>query len=381
MINTINMKKQPKPSLKPSELVSAKEACATAGISAATLYAYVSRGLVRTYPDPDDARRSRYDAHDVDALVARKKRPRTRSEIARSTIEWGEPILRSAVSQIRDGRLYYRKRDATTLAGTESFETVTSLLTGTGLDFDRSSAHPTHTPSSHPLDTIMMALVKEAAKTSGRDGPRRGARLINQVIAAGSGVAARKDEPVHTQVARGLGAKPSEQDIIRRALILCADHELNPSCYAARVAASTGANLAASLLAGIAAFSGPRHGRMPDLCAAWLDSPDEPRLKTPEQSVPPGFEHRLYPQGDIRALDLLKECPAPEDWQKKADMVLQQTGAHPNVTFALACMERRLNLSKGASCALFAIGRSVGWVAHVLEQRKVGPKIRPRAFI
>ena len=106
----------------------AEEACHAADISAATLYANVSRGLVRAGADPNDARRCLYDKRDIESLVARKKRSRTRTAIAHSTTDWGEPILHSAVSQIKDGRLYYRKQDAVTLADIASVETVATLL-------------------------------------------------------------------------------------------------------------------------------------------------------------------------------------------------------------------------------------------------------------
>lgn len=356
--------------------LNAEEACAAAGISAATLYAYVSRGLVRAIADPEDARRSLYDRRDIEALMARKKRSRSRSAIAHSTIDWGEPILRSAVSQIRDGRLYYRKQDTVALAETAGVEAVAKLLAGIDLKAQQRPTGHDLGSGPHPFDRIALVLAAEAARSTGQDGPRRAARLVNCIVAAATGVEAEGNEPVHAQVARGLGAPPKEADIIRRALVLCADHELNPSCYAARIAASTGANLASALLAGIAVFNGPRHGRMPELCKAWMEAEASPRADHPA----PGFGHRLYPDGDIRAIDLLKVCPASDDWQEKADRVLMDTGHRPNVTFALASIEHRLKLSAGASSALFGIGRSIGWVAHILEQRKSGAQIRPRAF-
>lgn len=365
-----------KPAQKRHDRLNAEEACVVAGISAATLYAYVSRGLVRAIADSEDARRSLYDRRDIEALVARKKRSRTRSAIAHSTIDWGEPILRSAVSQIKDGRLYYRKQNAVTLAETAGVEAVARLLSGIDLDTNRLPTDHDLKPGGHPFDRIAMVLAAETAKSNGQDGPRRAARLIKSICAAATGVEAESGEPLHIHVARGLGAKPGDADIIRRALILCADHELNPSCYAARIAASTGANLASALLAAVAVFNGPRHGRMPELCTAWMKSAKDPK----GDRSPPGFGHRLYPDGDVRAVALLKECPATGDWQERADYVLLETGHHPNVTFALANIEHRLELSANASTAVFGIARSIGWVGHILEQRMSGAQIRPRAF-
>ncbi len=365
-----------KPTSQSRDRFNAEEACAAAGISATTLYAYVSRGLVRAIVDPEDARRSLYDRRDIEALVARKKRSRTRSAIAHSTIDWGEPILRSAVSQIKDGRLFYRKHDAVTMADTAGVEAVAELLAGIDLNASQRPTGHDLNLGRHPFDRIAIVLATEAAKSTGQDGPRRAARLIQCIFAAATGVEAQGNEPLHAMVARGLRAKPGDADIIRRTLVLCADHELNPSCYAARIAASTGANFASALLAGIAVFNGPRHGRMPELCTARMEAAEDLTGDRP----PPGFGHRLYPDGDVRAIELLKICPASEDWQKKADQVLKETGHRPNVTFALASIEHKLELSVGASSALFGMARSIGWVAHILEQRKSGAQIRPRAF-
>ncbi|WP_051644577.1 citrate/2-methylcitrate synthase [Labrenzia sp. DG1229] len=267
------------------------------------------------------------------------------------------------------------------LADTSSVATVAALVTGIkGATFNTAKIAAQTSAIQDTLGRITLALAAEAAQPTGQDGPRRAAHLIGCVIAAGSGANPLNDEPIHHQVARGLGVSEKDYDIVRKALVLCADHELNPSCYAARVAASTGADLASALLVGVAAFNGPRHGRMPSSCTQWLDDQQCELSGSSAERPPPGFGHRLYPDGDIRATNLLAVCPAPAAWQKRADAVFKQTGHRPNITFALACVERRLGLTAGAAMALFAIGRSVGWVAHILEQRKSGAQIRPRAF-
>ena len=83
-----------------------------------TLYAYVSRGRVRAEPDPSEPRRSRYRASDVAALAQRKARGRRAADVATAAIDWGEPVLASAITTVRDGRLYYRGYDAVELAPT-----------------------------------------------------------------------------------------------------------------------------------------------------------------------------------------------------------------------------------------------------------------------
>lgn len=167
--------------------------------------------------------------------------------------------------------------------------------------------------------------------------------------------------------------------------MLLADHELNPSAFAARVAASTGASLAACALAGLAALSGPRHGGAP---AALGRLRDEARARGAEAAVAdrvaedrgiPGFGHPLYPDGDPRALALLERFTPAEDLVRLADQVRSTTGLAPNVDFALVALCDHLGAPGGAALSLFAAARCAGWLAHALEQGQDGALIRPRA--
>ena len=109
-------------------LVPVEEALARLGVSRQTLYAYVSRGLVRAEPAPGDPRRSLYDRRDLDRLVERRRRGRARRDVAASTIDFGEPLLASAITRIGDDGLFYRGHDAATLAGSASLEEVAGIL-------------------------------------------------------------------------------------------------------------------------------------------------------------------------------------------------------------------------------------------------------------
>ncbi len=90
------------------EWISAAEARTRLGVRAQTLYAYASRGHVQARAHPDDSRRSLYRAIDVDSLAAKKGRSRKLADVASAAIAWGEPVLASAITTVRDGRLYYR---------------------------------------------------------------------------------------------------------------------------------------------------------------------------------------------------------------------------------------------------------------------------------
>jgi citrate synthase len=181
-------------------------------------------------------------------------------------------------------------------------------------------------------------------------------------------------------------ANAAAADLIRRALVLCADHELNASAFAVRVVASTGAALPACLLAGVAALSGPLHGGMTEQVGALLAEPGmqaDPRAtlaaRLDRGERLPGFGHRLYPDGDPRAAALLTALDPGPWWHGMFAAAEELTGQRPNIDTALVALERTLRLPDGAALAIFAAGRTAGWIAHALEQRQDGRLIRPRA--
>jgi citrate synthase len=192
--------------------------------------------------------------------------------------------------------------------------------------------------------------------------------------------------PIHRHLARAWNLDEDGTDLIRRALVLCADHELNASTFAVRVVASTGAAVPHCVLAGLAALSGPLHGGMTSRVRAMLAESRimaDPRTTVAERLARgddlPGFGHRLYPDGDPRATALLDLIgPAPR-WRGLFAAILAQTGKRPNIDTALVALEDHLSLPEGAALAIFAVGRTVGWIAHALEQRQEGQLIRPRA--
>jgi citrate synthase len=174
---------------------------------------------------------------------------------------------------------------------------------------------------------------------------------------------------------------------------LCADHELNVSSFTARCVASAGSHPYAVVIAGLAALEGPKHGGASARIASMLESmrrarPPGAALEARVRRGEPidGFGHPLYPNGDPRArllLDLLRERYARSgeyryivEFARAASRI---TGEHPNVDFGLAAVGRVLNLPRAAPLMLFAIGRSVGWIGHAIEQYATGQLIRPRA--
>jgi citrate synthase len=109
------------------------------------------------------------------------------------------------------------------------------------------------------------------------------------------------------------------------------------------------------------------------------DPLDAIRRRLADDEPIPGFGHRLYPAGDPRAAALLSAHQPGPAWQRLIAAVYALTGRKPSVDVALALLEDELALPPGGGLALFALGRTVGWIGHSLEQRTDGRLIRPRA--
>jgi len=278
--------------------MTAEAALARLSVARQTLYAYVSRGLVRTRAAPGSPNRKLYDRRSIDTLVERQSRSRARQAVAASTIDFGEPVLASAITRISDGTLLYRGQDAIVLAETATLE------------------------AAPPIARCMRQVAALAGPTTWGRGPAAlltdSAALLRHIAEAACG--AQAGGMVHETLATAWGADAAGAALIRRALVLCADHELNASAFAVRVVASTGAALPACLLAGLAALSGPLHGGMTERIGAFLA---EPHMKSAPRAAilarlgrgerVPGFGQRLYPYGDPRATALLAALQ-PDPW-------------------------------------------------------------------
>jgi citrate synthase len=370
-----------------SEWLSREEALDRLKVRPQTLYAYVSRGRIGMQPDRADPRRSQYRADDIAALATRRARGRSPSAIAESAIAWGEPSIVTSISTVLHGRLVYRGQDAVALCGHATLEDTAAILWELAEPAVFASRSP-DTPHQSGRAAAFAQLASAAAE--GRPSLGRGATSLHAdaahavgVLASALGAPAGPD-PVHRRLAQGWSADAGGAEAIRRALVLLADHELNASTFAARVAASTGAPLAACLLAGLATLSGPRHGGAGEAVmqlaedAARHGADATIRRWLSHDRPLPGFGHQLYPDGDPRAAALSATIDIDETLQQLETAAIAATGARPNVDFALAALTRSLGLPRDAPFRLFALGRSVGWAAHTVEQITSGSVIRPR---
>ena len=374
-----------------AQWISAEEAQAKLGVKLQTLYAYASRGLIANRADTENPRRSLYAAEDVARLTLRKMRGR-RASVAQEALSFGEPVMSSALTTIAGGALYYRGQDAVKLSETASLEDVARLLWDCDEDpFASLAPHPILASGPDGRTRAFALLAHRAANDPAMSGRadralrREAAAVLADLVDAMCGQA--RSGPMHDRLARSWRAEGAKADAIRRVLVLTADHELNASTFAARVAASTGATLAASALAGLAALSGPLHGGMTAQVTAFVaevrrsSDPKAAAMQRLAQGLDvPGFGHPLYPDGDPRA----KAIQAAARWSDEMYAIAQAgelvTGAQPNLDFALVSLCRTLGLPSDAPFTLFTVGRTVGWLAHALEQRSSGGGlIRPRA--
>ena len=372
-----------------TEWLTAEAAQTRLGVRPQTLYAYVSRGRVRAEPDPVDPRRSRYRASDIAGLEVRRTRGRKRADVAAEAIAWGEPVLASAITTVADGRLFYRGADAALLADTETLESVARRLRGGQGAAARREMRPAP-PDNGTMRTrafealaLRAAVAPPAGGMSDIDLADEAALLLDILCDAfvgqvGSG-------PIHARLGRAWGLGHAGLDLVRHALVLLADHELNASTFACRVAASTGASLAAATLAGLSTLSGPLHGgavagvrRLAEE-AEGLGTQEALAARLVRGLSTPGFGHPLYPEGDPRAAALRRVFAAPPQLEALRLSVESATGARDNVDFTLFTLASALDLPADAPFALFAQARCAGWTAHAIEQIATGALIRPRA--
>jgi citrate synthase len=237
----------------------------------------------------------------------------------------------------------------------------------------------------------MLAAEDLAALDLTSAGVVRTGRTILYALAACVGDRAPGPDPVHRQLAALWRLDEAGADLVRRCLVLLADHELNASTFVARCVASTGATPYAVVSAALSALSGRRHGGASARAEALLHEIAQhgdplavmaARLARDEHL--PGLGHPLYLEGDPRADALLAATiaalPAARPRIEAALAAASRlSGQRPNVDFALATTTTTLELPQGAALSLFVVGRTVGWIAHAIEQYQSDALIRPRA--
>jgi len=406
-----------------ADYLTAAEAARRLGVKPATLYAYVSRGVLSRVRAPD-GRASLFGAEEVEQL-ARRGRPRRPAGVADITVE-------SAITEITGDSLRFRGLDATRLAVSRTFEEVAELLWTGEFPSGRASgrepwrARPAALAAGRaaqaalpagilPLERLQVIVPAMAATDPLRlqlDRPAviaAGQNIIAGMVdclpgdvtsAAGEPVAGRLwsrlcagNEPGNGP-GHGQGRPaPGLMRALSAALVLLADHELAASTLAARAAASVRADPYAVVGTGLGAMSGALHGGASlgaeTLMAAASGPEDVPRvvaelLRRGEKV--PGFGHFVYRGGDPRAillLDLVRQVAPKSRQLAVADAVFAEVRhkslPEPNIDFAIATLVRVAGMVRGAGEAIFAVARTAGWIAHALEAYSGPGPLRPRA--
>jgi citrate synthase len=375
-------------------MLSSEEAARRLGIKVASLYAYVSRGMLESHRHPT-GRGSLFELADVESLAARSRGGR-QTEFRLATIT-------TRVTQLRqDEGPLYRGRPATSLVTLLSFEEVTAFLWETDEEGEWSVPDLGGCPLTETLERMRWALVMCGATDPLRadQRPLAVARSARRVIAALTDVIgpAPAGEDAATPIARRLAHRLEGEgrslpvDAVNAALILMADHELATSTMAVRIAASVRADLYDALLAGLATLAGPLHGGASQQAHELLVMAERDGVSRALNDVLrqdrhlPGFGHTVYKNGDPRfdALLALAEPLLNEDRRALLHEMIELAAAHrvprANCDLALAALSWGTGMPPDAGRTIFAVARIAGWTAHYMEELAERPlRFRARA--
>ncbi|HET8600187.1 MAG TPA: citrate/2-methylcitrate synthase [Segeticoccus sp.] len=400
----------------PDGWVTTSEAAARLGVKRATLYAYVSRGVLRSQRRPGQ-QESLFERAQIDALAGHTRQPGT-----------PQPLLRfrsvaTAVSSHRDGELRYRGMPVEQVCAELTLGEAAELLLGAagrsreaaperGPDPAQSARMPgevrrvvAELPLERRVPVAVALLGAQDPLRDDRDPDRvRSATfvLLDEVLvvldaaaegpADGSPPAAGIAAQLFHALAR---RRPTRRELECLSVLVIAlmDHGLTASTIAARVAASTRSSVTDCLVAAYATMAGPLHGGAPIaahqlLARAMSGDPAEvvgQLLRAAEAAsgtapasgaAPvPGFGHVLYTEEDPRAAVVFERL-----WRVRGtarlrrategliDVMARRLGTFPNVDLATAAAVHAFGMPAGAGEVVFQTARTVGLVAHVLEE-------------
>lgn len=390
-------------------LIDAAAASKRLGIAKATLYAYVSRRLLRAYPDPADPRARRYAVSEIEALSERRngaKRPAKEvlDEYALAALDKARPIVRTSLTTLIDGVPHYRGRNALELARHCSVEEAARWLWK--FDAESNSAAPDPFEGKAPTVPAAWSDVRDATadwplaeRTLARfamaqqaapapawlSSPNALAPICGQQLrlltACFLGTPVNR-QPLPRQIARAWGLSRSSEDALRESLVLLADHPINQMTFTSRLVSSIGAGLGPSILAGLCTISGKFTAGLTNEVELWWDDLEKRRdvnAAVAERlslgSGVPGFNHPYYPGGDPRARRILERAAALAPPPAILTAIGRVSDLHPTIDFALVALRRAIRAPQEAASVLLFLSRSIGIIAHALEQRRSGRRM------
>jgi citrate synthase len=380
-----------------SNYLSAEQAAKALNVSLQTLYAYVSRKGVRSLPIPG-TRKRRYWKSDIDRLLD-KKLP--------APITPGPLKHESEITLLTGSDVFYRGQNAVELAEHASFESVAALLWGFKEEEVFGKVPPKIPPLFRQMDkllakeseinraTALFALLEQANPRaydlSAIGMARTGVDILRCLAAITVRTAKVTAEPIHLFVARNRGLSPPLSELVRRLLILSADHAFEPGTVAVRTVASTGVTPWRSLISGFSVTLGRRgrsfeaiHRFMLEIVAC-----SDPyamvvgRIRDGERL--PGFDSdtvaTVHQIGDPRMRAIFDFCsiifakdPAFARVKAVTAAIKEIKNVVPSFAFMAVFVGWKIGLSHQDS--LFHLGRAAGWVAHAIEQYQAGETYR-----
>lgn len=406
------------------ELLTAVEAMAFLGVKKQTLYAYVSRGMIRT---AKTLRSSSYlyFREDIESLAIKGRRKGNQPNPAERALKWGgAPVLQSSITRLTNEGPSYRGKLAVNLVReNSSFERCAEYLwfskwpasepmwsePGRTSEFD-SFARSIENLALHCSFRTALVLTVEGYRASlpeqsvtKRENSLELARALLKVMTWTFGLLLEiprfvypgKQHSVAEAILICAGCVPTADAVkaINSCLVLCADHELATATFVARISSSAGADLISCISSALSSSAGMLAGVDCDACEAALLKPggvsryvSRIAVALSKKQMLPGFNHPAYPAGDPRGLLLMEiantlasDPTRKSDFAQKIGKAKSELGLAPTVAAGLSAVTNALGMPRGSAGALMALSRTAGWIAHILEQQKNEYLIRPRS--
>lgn len=376
--------------------LSSTEAATRLGVKRATLYSYVSRGLLQRVVD-EDGRSSRFNPEDIVRLRSRSNR-RGEDEVG--------VLVSTGITEVSDGELRVRGRNLISLSSEARFEEAADWLwdsesNGQWPRFGEAEDVARCVQDLLPDTTPMIDRLRVAVSVASATDPLRsslstasiravGRRVIGVMVDSLPLVAEQRDgdlaERLWSRLAPGR-SNARQRAVLNRALVLLLDHGLASSTLGVRVAASVRADPYSAVAAGLGILGGRLHGAASAPVHKIFEdaamSGDPARALGDAQRLTgrtPGFGHSIYRRNDPRCSALMESVAGAWASHEHLPLVLtvqslatERTDAPATVDFALGAMTFLAGMGPEAGEAVFAIARTAGWIAHALEEYDQDP--------
>lgn len=380
--------------------MTADEVAAALGVSVATVYAYVSRRILSSHRT-QGSRATRYLRADVERIQEKGDEPHR--------VDSNALVTQTRITMLTDNGPYYRGQSAIALSETATLEAVAALL----WEVDETEVFPDVPP--RPLETvgglktlleglsavdrasILFPLIENANPRAYDLSPagfaRTGADVMRWFAAIIVGLDRPSAEPIHKVVVSRSENPKLLEPLVRKLLVLAADHELDPTTYAVRAVANTGVTPYRAALAGLTASTGRRltYGRSDTLTrfveevTATADAKEAIIRRLREGDALPGFGSSLYTAGDPRAAALhqalTEDLDGDQEMRRLNDAIevaFEVTGQRPDFALLNLFLGRKLGLVRQDGVTL-RLARMAGWIANAMEQYHGRDLVRTRA--